>query len=72
MSGKKKSQISTPNSVHVTSLSTRKMANVDENGSESSLVAKGSVQDSTIDGVGPGITKTVSVSMRSYRFEGKM
>ncbi|KAM7212514.1 hypothetical protein V8F06_012095 [Rhypophila decipiens] len=65
MSGKKKSQISVPNSVHVSS--SRKMADMDENGSESSLVAKGSVGDS-LDGV--GITKTVSVSMRSYRYEG--
>ncbi|KAM7203289.1 hypothetical protein V8F33_002280 [Rhypophila sp. PSN 637] len=65
MSGKKKSQISVPNSVHVSS--SRKMADLDENGSESSLVAKGSVGDS-LDGV--GITKTVSVSMRSYRCEG--
>lgn len=76
MSGKKKSQISVPNSVHVSSLSARNR--MDENGSESSLVptkpaSRGESNSSRTTHLdGAGITKTVSVSMRSYRYDGKM
>jgi len=67
MSGRKKGPLSYPNTVHVSAVGTR--PGVDDNGSESSLVGKRNLAAERHDG--RGITKTVSVSMKSYTYEGK-